>query len=452
MRVFRGFVFWLVLSSLTIVSAFPAGTGVSPENQEITRSDRELLAFTFPEGTAVIIPFQGTERLPEARGQASVERREEVTELDIELENVRPARLFGGDFNIYALWLVAPGGVVDNAGQVRFSGDKGYLRVATALGTFGMLITAEPHSMVRLPSSVVVLENRHPEESLAELRSLPVSFEGYAGEYQSVRESLTENMDEEIEPRNPLDEARTAINLAERAGARQHAPGKVRLAEAALERAEEAARTGSRRGEVIAQSREAIIWASEAQIQAERITEQALPGEEVPADRVDSPVAWADEPRPQPQETPSDPVREETIMPIGDSPVSQWGQLRKAFGDLLEVRETDRTLLLDLPETLFEPDDAVLTARGREVLSRIAGALHVLNGMRVGLEGPRQVEDAELAGQRIEAVRAYFLESGMPADMLTEIELDEPDPVPSAEAERAVLVVLRAGEALAPTE
>jgi hypothetical protein len=438
MRVFRGSLLLVVLSSFLAVSAY-------------SQAGEKILGFVFPDGAAVAIPLKGTERLPEAGGHALVERQRGVTELDIELDKLKPARLFGGDYNVYALWLLAPGGVVDNAGQVRLSGEKGYLKVATALPAFGMLVTAEPHSMVRLPSKMIVLENRPPEEAVAELAILEIPFQGHPGEYQSVRESLAEIFEEEIEPRNPLDEARTAIRLAERSGAEEYAPGELRQAKAALERAEEAARTGSRRSEVIAQSREAVIWASEAQLQAERRAEETRTEEDLRADdRADRPAHPPGVP--QPRETPSDLASEDTDMPIIDRPNNQLEPLRKAFGDLLEIRELDGTLLLDLPETLFEPEDPILTAQGRETLSRIAGALHVLHDMRVGLEGPRHIDDTELDRQRVEAVRAYFLEAGISPVMLTEIEIDDPDPVPPAPPERAVLVVLRPAAAVATAE
>jgi hypothetical protein len=438
MKVFRDSILIVVLSSCLAVHGF-------------SQTEREIQGFAFPDGSAVTIPLTGTERLPEAGGQALVERQSGVTELDIQLDRLKPARLFGGDYNVYALWLVAPGGVVDNAGQVRLSGEKGYLKVATAMAAFGMLVTAEPHSMVRLPSRMVILENRQPEEEVAELRSIDIAFEGYPGEYQSIRESLADIFDEEMEPRNPIDEARTAIRLAERAGADQYAPGEFRQARAALERAEEAARSGGRRGEVIAQSRETIIWAAEAQLQAELAAEEALSVEDGlrADDRTDRPGDSRDQP---PHEISPEPEIEESTMPAMDRPDYQLDLLRKAFGDLLEVRELERTMLLDLPETLFEPEAPILTARGREVLSRISGALHVLNGMRVGLKGPRHVEDTELDRQRVEAVRAYFLEAGMPPDILTEMEIDDPDPVPSAQPERAVLIVLRPAAAIAAAE
>ena len=90
-----------ILSFLILVLGAPttlqAQTTVPSKPLEVT-STRESLAITYPEGPEIDVKFQGTYRLPSARGEAHVERKKGTTEIDIRLDELKPAHLFGGDY------------------------------------------------------------------------------------------------------------------------------------------------------------------------------------------------------------------------------------------------------------------------------------------------------------------------------------------------------------------
>src|SRR5262245_36588298 len=110
-------------------------------------------------GASGRIVLRSTHRLPEASGAARVERKGGTTEIDVELDSMKPASLFGGDYNTYVLWVVPPGGPAENLGEITLDGSQAALRAATSAAEFGILVTAEPHFLVRSPSAFVVLEN-----------------------------------------------------------------------------------------------------------------------------------------------------------------------------------------------------------------------------------------------------------------------------------------------------
>jgi hypothetical protein len=101
-------------ASCTLASAAPqAETDKKPELVQAVKAitgTRESLAITYPEGVTIAVKFQGTQRLPFSTGEAKVERKRGTTEIEIELDEVKPASLFGGDYNTYVLWTVSPEG------------------------------------------------------------------------------------------------------------------------------------------------------------------------------------------------------------------------------------------------------------------------------------------------------------------------------------------------------
>src|SRR5262245_61617345 len=126
-------------------------------------STRHTIAITYLRDP-VTVAFSGTTLRPQARGEATVERwrKRNETEIDISIENMIPAYNFGADYRTYGLWAITPTGQVSNLGEFRLSGGSAHLKAATPMQKFAMIITAEPHYLVRLPSKKVVLENLAP--------------------------------------------------------------------------------------------------------------------------------------------------------------------------------------------------------------------------------------------------------------------------------------------------
>ncbi len=239
--------------------------------------ERQILALTYPEGPTVSVKFDGTSRLPGASGEAKVERKKGMTEIEIELDEMKPAAAFGGQYNTYVLWVVSPEGHVDNLGEFILQGNRSKLNVSTALETFGMFVTAEPHFLTSLPSRFVVLENSRPTTNVGSPKDSFLEYQGFDGVYEFERESLADVAEVKGEMRSHIESARTAVELAERAGAEKFAADELSKARAALKTAEDRYASGTSGPNEMLLAHEVIRLAVDAEENArERAFDAAL--------------------------------------------------------------------------------------------------------------------------------------------------------------------------------
>ena len=68
-----------------------AMTNVPAQVNEPITGTQSALAISYPEGPSLSVKFKGTERLPKASGEAKVQRKKGVTEIEIELDEMKPA-------------------------------------------------------------------------------------------------------------------------------------------------------------------------------------------------------------------------------------------------------------------------------------------------------------------------------------------------------------------------
>src|SRR5205085_6715465 len=114
----------------------------------------------------VMVQFRGTTRFPRMRGEAKVRRTSRNgTEIELSVSKMpRPFEL-GAGYATYVLWAISPNGQVDNLGEIKRRGFFEFdskITVTTRLQTFTLIITAEPHFLVRRPSRAIMLENLNP--------------------------------------------------------------------------------------------------------------------------------------------------------------------------------------------------------------------------------------------------------------------------------------------------
>ncbi len=477
----------VVLASLSLATIFPRTLAA----QEMVR---DILAMTYPENETISVKFQGTARLPRASGEAKVERKKGMTEVEIELDEMKPATLFGGDYNTYVLWVVSPEGHVDNLGEFVLEGNRSKLDSSTPLETFGMFITAEPHFLVTLPSRFVVMENTRPTRTRP-IRIGRIKYEGFEGEYLFDRESLESLPESKGETRPELESARTAVALAERAGAEKYAGDELKLAREALHRTERASEMGVDGKDLMILAHESIRRSVEAQelaqkrsfdaaLAAERHTHEAELAKletslnrthddaehaRLLADKKDMEAqmerkareeaqARADEAFDRAQRAEEE-ARKATAATIAaekerlaaEQEKSQAEQeafeaqqqreqaraeLRTALESIADVRESARGLIVSLPDILFDTDKATLKPQGRETLAKIAGALLVTHGYELRIEGHTdsvgpEAYNLDLSRRRAENVRDYLVSQGVDDEGLLAVGLGESRPVAS---------------------
>jgi outer membrane protein OmpA-like peptidoglycan-associated protein len=226
---------------------------------------RRTIAITYYRDP-VSVQFAGTTLRPNAKAEATVERwrKRNESEIDITIENMIPAFNFGGDYTTYVLWAITPAGQVDNLGEFRLSGGSARLKAATPHQTFAMIITAEPHYLVKLPSRMVILENLAPTSKNVSVQSSEVYFTGDSGEF--YKDAGVPALAERDYNKTPMEllQARRAVQIARLADAERHDPDDYNQAANLLRQAEDAHRRGANVHEIGRISRDSISLAERA--------------------------------------------------------------------------------------------------------------------------------------------------------------------------------------------
>ena len=223
---------------------------------------RRTVAMTYLKDP-VKVELNGTTLRPTAHGTATVERwrKRNESEIDIKIENLIPAFNYGGDYTTYVLWAITPEGQVSNLGEFRLSGGTAHLHAATAFQTFAMIVTAEPHYLVKLPSRKVVLENLAPSSKNVQIQSSEIYFNGDSGRFYVDNDiPATAERDYNKTPMELL-EARRAVRIATLAEGDRYDTTDMKAAEESLREAETAFRHGSNVNEVGRIARESISYA-----------------------------------------------------------------------------------------------------------------------------------------------------------------------------------------------
>ena len=196
-------------------------------------------------------------------GEGKSGREKTRREIEAHLDSLKPAALFGGDYNTYVLWIVPPRGPAENAGEFQLDGDRSSLHVSTAATTFALVVTAEPHYLVAAPSPFVILENV-PQSGTAR-----VGYEPVEGIYNFERSSLGDVKTARGKVHTEVRQAFTAVRLAQRAQAARLAPEELLEAQRALDRTLDLWRRRVDRSEIAAQARATVRLALAAQHLAE---------------------------------------------------------------------------------------------------------------------------------------------------------------------------------------
>ncbi len=223
---------------------------------------RRTIAITYLKDP-VKVTLAGTTLRPTARGEATVERwrKRNESEIDITIENMNPAFNYGADFTTYVLWAITPAGQVDNLGEFRLSGSSARLKAATPQQTFAMIVTAEPHYLVKLPSKMVVLENLAPTSKNVQVQASEIYFTGDSGRYYT--DTSVPGLAERDYNKTPMEllQARRAVQIARLADGERHDPADFNQAVNSLNQAEAAFRRGAKVHDIGLIAREAITMA-----------------------------------------------------------------------------------------------------------------------------------------------------------------------------------------------
>ena len=458
----------------------PADTGQPMPIFRVTVVSRTVKAVNYHHRSGTThIDFRGTELMPAARGQANVQSQMGSTKMETRLDHLTPASQFGPEYMTYVLWGITPEGRAANLGEVVLEGDKARLLSTTDLQTFGLMVTAEPYFAVTQPSDVVVAENFIRTDTAGTIEQVDAKYELLQrGQYVLNRSKYAPVR---VNPKGPLQlaEAENAVEIARLAGAEQYAPDTFQKAMIDLQNAEGFLHGSRNRKESETDSREAAQMAEDARIitlkkiqqeqlaaeraaaeareaqeqerrrQAEadrRAAEQAKRDAELAAMRASEEKAQADTARAaalaQQQAAQAEAERarlsaqqaEQARAQAENEKMALRERLRQQLSTILETRETQRGLIVNINDVLFDFNKYTLKPGAREKLAKMAGILLAYPGLKIQLEGHTDAigsdgYNLELSQNRANSVRAYLVSQSVPPDTVTAVGFGKANPV-----------------------
>jgi outer membrane protein OmpA-like peptidoglycan-associated protein len=109
-------------------------------------------------------------------------------------------------------------------------------------------------------------------------------------------------------------------------------------------------------------------------------------------------------------------------------------RLRAQLNAILETRETQRGLIVNINDVLFDFNQYTLKPGAREKLAKVSGILLAYPGLTIQLEGHTDSVGTDeynmkLSQQRADSVRGYLATQGVPGNTMTATGMGKADPV-----------------------
>jgi outer membrane protein OmpA-like peptidoglycan-associated protein len=411
---------------------------------------RQILAVKYNENKETAVNMSGTGIAPRVMGKAKVEFKQGRAKVKLEMENLGHPQSLGGFYTTYILWAVAPEGQAENLMELPTQ-RKFKVDATTKFQTFGLMVTAEPHSMVELPSSVIVVENTLRGGTEGGIDTSKIEYSGDPGIFYAIFSPNSSASNADYKTPLMILGARRAVEIARRAGAQKFAAPELREAEDKLATLEQdwprsrkpsdlrdnaeknsgmahdvmrlgeqarslsvkhsaQARLAAERqqaGNNLAQAQsEADSARSEAELAAINTgiakddAERARKSESDQTARSAGEAAIARERVEQAQsETAKAKENEVQARDDADSARLQTEEARRerdvaqqrlylSLSEILETRREARGLIVNLSDVLFDTGKATLKPGAREKLSKLAGILSAYPGAyRIEIEG-----------------------------------------------------------------
>jgi len=238
---------------------------------------RTTQAVDYRRGATTGVDFKGTDLTPEVTGKAKIISKEGLTDVHVDVENLKPAKDLDVAYLTYVVWAISPEGNAKNIGELIQKEGKASLHTTAQLQAFALVITAEPDFAVSQPSELVVAENSIRATTEGRPESVDVRYQVFPRSYYISQVGNIQNDVYAGGNNAPLDllEARNAVRIARDAHAEQYAPEILRHAEMLLNQAEDYYREHQNKKTVGTVAREAAQTGEEARVTAVRTEQQA---------------------------------------------------------------------------------------------------------------------------------------------------------------------------------
>lgn len=402
----------LVSCCVAIVASHAAFAQSVRQSQAIASSDvlSQISMFSYREGPKSDLVFRGTPIAPNAFGRATVEYEEGNAQISVKVEDLpEPGSL--GPYTTYVLWALTPDGRAASQGIVgNFEGGKGEIDTEYGASQFALIITAEPHFAVSLPSTMIALYNVADDVEGTESKVTTLTERS---DYSTLSRIA---IDDEGNPADVV-QARYAVAIAEAAGAREFASDRFAAATEKLNSAQAAAtaRRNSDRKVAADLAREAVIAGEDARRAAMIGAAEA----EAQRERELAAAAAAESQRQR---------------SAAENAARMRTELRTRLEAALPTRVSERGLVSEIGGVNFATGTADLTSMAREALARFSGIVASYPGLRFMVEGHTDntgsvTNNNELSLRRAISVRDYLISQGVAASAIDVAGLGSSRPV-----------------------
>jgi outer membrane protein OmpA-like peptidoglycan-associated protein len=429
------------------------------------------------------VNFIGTALLPRAEGRATIQSTGGALAIEAEFNGLGAASNYGPEYLTYVLWAITPEGLANNLGELQIRDGKSNLRASTKLQTFGMIVTAEPYFAVTFPSDAVVMENEARSDTRGAIDTVNAKFELLQrGRYSEAHlEALPPD------PKVPLDlfEARNALRIARWQQADKYAPESFGKAQDALNRAEDYQKRKQKQA-VVTTAREAVQASEDARAisvkrqederiareqkaaqdaeaaakasqeaeavrraqaeadaakaaQARALAEaQAAKDAQARAEAEASAAKAAQERAQAEQEQKAAQERAQQAQAAAAQAEREKQELRakllEQFNRVLPTRDSQRGLIVNMGDVLFDIGKANLRPAAREALAKLSGIVLNYPELKLTIEGHTDNTGGDefnqtLSEKRAGSVRDYLVQQGLTSDSISATGFGKNDPI-----------------------
>ena len=203
----------------------------SGDEKDLPYVKRTTLAVRYVENKKTSVNLTGTSLAPRVLGRVEVEYKKNDARIRLKVENLDSPQTFGPFYTTFVVWAVTPEGQTENLMELP-SGYAAEVQTQSSAQTFGVLITAEPHSAVKMPSQKAVAETTLPKNTTSGVQTTQAEYRADKGNLYETSEDSALKADYST-PRLVLG-ARRSLDIARRAGAKEFAGAEWRQAEGKL--------------------------------------------------------------------------------------------------------------------------------------------------------------------------------------------------------------------------
>lgn len=224
--------FGLMIACATMLSAFAAPAfAQSGDEKDLPYVKRATLAVRYVENKKTTVNLTGTSLAPRVTGRVDVEYKKNDARIRLKVQNLDNPQTFGPFYTTFVVWAITPEGQAENLNELP-SGYAAEIQAQTIAQTFGVIITAEPHSAVKMPSQKVIAETTLPKNATSGVQTTQAEYRADKGRFYETQEDSVLKADYTT-PRLALG-ARRSLDIARRAGAKEFSREEWRQAEEKL--------------------------------------------------------------------------------------------------------------------------------------------------------------------------------------------------------------------------